>query len=63
MLYIEYAVEKRDYIRIDKLNTIMRSSDVFANVRKWAKNSGSHAAGRWQILAEARYNELKEQEG
>lgn len=57
-----YAIEKRDISRIDKLNTILRSSDIFANVRKWAKNSGSHAAGRWQILAEARYDELKEQE-
>lgn len=58
MLYADYAIEKRDYARIDKLNAINKSSDVFANVRKWSRNAG----GRWQILAEARYDELKEQE-
>ena len=62
MLYSDYAIEKRDYARIDKLNTINRSSDVFENVRKWSRNAGDHAGGRWQILAEARYDELKEQE-
>ena len=62
MLYSDYAIEKRDYARIDKLNTINRLSDVFENVRKWIRNAGDHAGGRWQILAEARYDELKEQE-
>lgn len=62
MLYSDYAIEKRDYARIDKLNAINKSSDVFANVRKWGRNAGDHASGRWQILAEARYDELKEQE-
>lgn len=62
MLYSEYAIEKRDYARIDKLNTITTSAEVFENVRKWSRNASDHAGGRWQILAEARYDELKEQE-
>ena len=61
MLY-NYAIERRDYARIDKLNTINKSGEVFENVRKWSRNAGDHARGRWQILAEARYDELKEQE-
>lgn len=57
-----YAIERRDYARIDKLNTINRSSEVFDSVQKWSRRAGCHAGGRWQILAEARYDELKEQE-
>ena len=57
-----YAIERRDYARIDKLNAINKSSEVFENVRKWSRNTSDHAGGRWQILAEARYDELKEQE-
>lgn len=61
MLYT-WAIEKRDYARINKLNTINKSSEVFENVRKWSRNAGDHAGARWQLLAEARYDELKEQE-
>lgn len=54
------AIENRDIKRIDKLNSITKAADVFPTVRKWTKNASDHAGHRWQVLAEARYNELKQ---
>ena len=59
MTYVN-VIENRDIKRINKLNTITKAADVFPAVRKWTKNASDHADHRWQILAEARYNELKE---
>ena len=52
----DYAFERRDYGRIDKLNRLTDPETFWDDVRKLTKNiMGDHAIGRWQCLAEARY--------
>ena len=56
----DYAMEKRDYARIDKLNNLTDVDTFWNDVRRLTSQvKGSHAGSRWQILAEARYRELK----
>ena len=55
------AIEKRDFAKIDKLNTLVNKETFWDDVRKITKNVASdHAIRRWQYLAEERYNEISE---
>lgn len=54
-----FALEKHDYSRIDKLNQLTNKETFWDDVRKFTKNIRSdHSIGRWQCLAENRYREL-----
>ena len=53
------AIEKRDYAKIDKLNTLTNKTTFWDDVRKFTKNVASdHSIHRWQCLSEYRWNEL-----
>ena len=55
------AIEKRDFAKIDKLNTLINIETFWDDVRKFTKNVASdRAIHRWECLAEERYNELSE---
>ena len=55
----DYALEKRDISRIDKLNGRKDSNTFWNDVRKLCKNiTSDHGINRWEHLAEVRYNEL-----
>lgn len=55
----DYALESKDYARIDKLNALTDSETFYADVRKLCRNVKSdHAIHRWQCLADARFAEL-----
>lgn len=55
----KYALEKRDYSKIDKLNKLTNKETFWDDVRKLTKYVASdHAIRRWQGLAEIRWNEL-----
>lgn len=59
----DYAMERNDYKRIDKLNTLNNVETYWNDVRKLVKNVHSdHVIKRWQILAENRYEELNNKE-
>ena len=54
------VMERRDYGRIDKLNRLENPETFWDDVRKYTKNIVSdHVIGRWQCLAEIRYEELE----
>jgi hypothetical protein len=54
------AIERRDYAKIDKLNTLTNKETIWDDVRKFTKNVKSdHSIKRWQCLAECRFEELK----
>lgn len=56
----EYAIERQDIGRIGKLNKLTEPKTFWADVRKLTRNTHSdHALGRWQVLAEIRYEEIK----
>ena len=56
---IDYAIEKSDYKKIEKLNTLTNPDDFWDKVRQFTKNIHStHHIRRWEILAELRYYEL-----
>ena len=56
----EYAMENRDYAKIDKLNALVDPATFWDVVRKLTRNVRSdHSLRRWQILAEQRERELK----
>lgn len=60
MIYNEWVMEKRDIARITKLNKLNNASTFWADVKKLTKNTtNDHALNRWQVLAEARYEEIK----
>lgn len=55
----QYAIEKRDISRIDKLNTLMNIQTYWDDVRQFTKNIKSdHSIKRWKCLADVRYSEL-----
>lgn len=61
MKHYDYAMEKRDISRIDKLNTLTNKETFWDDVRKFTKNvTSDHSIGRWQCLAECRWNELNQ---
>lgn len=63
MKYKDYAVEKRDIKRIDKLNALTDPDTFWNDVKKLTKQTHSdHALDRWQTLAEIRYSQIKEEE-
>ena len=60
MTYNEWIMEKRDIARITKLNKLNNASTFLSDVKKLMKNTTSdHVLNRWQVLAEARYEEIK----
>lgn len=63
MTTLEYAIERRDVGRINKLNGLTDIKTFWDDVRKITKRlEGDHALNRWQALAEIRYDELKKGE-
>lgn len=59
MTYNEYVMERRDIGRITKLNTLTDPNTFWVDVKKITRNThGDHALGRWQVLAEIRYEEI-----
>lgn len=55
----EFAMEVRDYSRIEKLNRLTNTETFWDDVRKMTKNVKSdHTIHRWEILANARYRML-----
>ena len=57
-----FAIEKQDIWRIDKLNAITNIETFWDDVRRYTRYIKSdHSIGRWQCLAEIRYEELKEE--
>ena len=57
----DYALEKGDYKKIDKLNELTNANTFWDDVRKLCRNvKSSHAINRWQSLAEVRYRDLTE---
>lgn len=58
----DYAIERHDYNRIDRLNTLIKLDTYWKDVKKLTRNvTSDHAIGRWQCLADARFEELKKQ--
>lgn len=56
----EYVMETNDLKRIDKLNKLTDKATFWQDVRKMTRCVHTdHALGRWQVLAEARYEEIK----
>ena len=59
MTYNEYVMEGRDIGRITKLNKLTDPKTFWADVKRLTRNTyGDHALGRWQVLAEIRYEEI-----
>ncbi len=57
-----YAIEGRDYSRIDKLNTLSNRETFYDDVRKMCiRVQGDHAIKRWQALSEIRKAEIDEE--
>lgn len=53
------AIENRDFKRIYKLNQLENPKTFWEDVRKITKRIVTdHALGRWQTLAEIRYEEI-----
>lgn len=53
------AIENRDFKRIYKLNQLENPKTFWDDVRKITKRIVTdHALGRWQTLAEIRYEEI-----
>lgn len=56
-----YAMNMRDYARIEKLNNLTDPKTFWNDVRKLTKSVYSDASiKRWQRLAEVRYEEIKD---
>lgn len=56
-----WAIERRDFKRIEKLNKLNNKQTFWDDVRKLVKGTSDHTLSRWQCLAEERYKELKEE--
>lgn len=57
----EYAIEKRDISKIDKLNKIYNLENYWNEVRKLTNNiTSDHSIKRWQCLADVRFKELQQ---
>lgn len=57
----DYAIEKRDIQKIDKLNKLYNLKTYWDDVRKLTKNvTSTHMIHRWQCLAEVRFEEVKQ---
>ena len=53
------VIEQRDFKRIYRLNNLTDPKTFWGEVRRLTRNTHSdHALGRWQVLAEIRYDEL-----
>ena len=54
-----YAIETRDYAKIEKLSKLTNINTFWDDVRKLTRYVKSdHSLARWQCLAEQRYAEL-----
>ena len=54
------AVEQRDFKRIYRLNQLTNKQTFWEDIRKiTGRITSDHALGRWQTLAEIRYEEIK----
>lgn len=54
-----FAMEKNDINKIEKLNQLTDKETFWDDVRKMTKKvTSDHSIGRWQCLADCRYNEL-----
>jgi hypothetical protein len=54
------AIERADYAKIRKLNSLTNPETFWDDVRKFTKNvTSSHSIDRWQCLADYRYLELR----
>ena len=54
------AIEQRDFKRIYRLNQLTNKQTFWGDVKKITKRiTSDHALGRWQTLAEIRYEEIK----
>lgn len=59
----DYVIERNDCSKIKKLRTLQNIETFWDDVRKFTKNVHSdHSIGRWEILAEARFDELQNAE-
>lgn len=59
----DYAIEKLDVGRIDKLNALTNPDTFWNDYKSMTKNvRGEHALSRWKDLADARYAQLREGE-
>lgn len=57
----DYIMEKADISKVKKLNTLHNIDTFWNDVRKFTSRVYSdHSIGRWQLLAEVRYGELKQ---
>lgn len=57
----EYAIEKHDLSRINKLEQLTDITTFWNDVRKLIRNTTTdHALRRWQVLSEIRYQQLKQ---
>lgn len=55
----DFAMERQDLARIDKLNTLSDISTFWNDVRKMTKRvTSDHSIGHWQAFAEMRFKEL-----
>ena len=60
MYILSNAVYKSDIRKIEKLNNLNNKETFWNDVRKLTKNTYSDFhIGRWQALAEVRYEELQ----
>ena len=58
----EYAMERNDIPKIEKLNNLNKLSTFYADVTKLVKNvKTDHTINRWQCLADVRFEELKKE--
>lgn len=57
---MDYIIEKNDIKRWDKISKLNNRATFWEDIRALTKNIKSdHSLGRWQCLAECRYEELK----
>lgn len=55
----ECAIEKSDYRKIEALNKLNNPHTFWADVRKLTRRvTSDHSIGRWQALADMRFEEL-----
>lgn len=59
MTLYDFAMEVRDYSKIEKLNKLTDPETFWDDVRRMTKNVKSdHAIHRWEVLANAKYRIL-----
>lgn len=60
----DYATEKADFPKIEKLNTLNNPETFWDDVRKLTKRvTSDHSINRWEILANAKYRMMTRKDG